>query len=192
MSTTEPIKDLDKLRELKNYYLEMNDYRNYALVSMGVNTALRISDLLSLRWCDVYDFENKEFRKHVIIIEKKTGKRNKFAINKSAIFTLKRYKKNLPPESPLEYLFKSQKGNNRPITRNQAFRIIKNAANAIGLEGNISCHSLRKTFGYWIWKNGASPVLIMNIFNHSSFEITKRYLCIDQDDKDEIYMTVNL
>lgn len=36
------------------------------------------------------------------------------------------------------------------------------------------------------------PALLMAIYNHSSYQITKRYLCIDQDDKDEVYSKIRL
>lgn len=78
------------------------------------------------------------------------------------------------------------------ISRNRAYHIKKKAALALGLEGNISCHSLKKTFGYHAWKCGTPPALIMNVYNHSNIEITKRYLSIDQDKKDELFFTVNL
>ena len=53
-------------------------------------------------------------------------------------------------------------------------------------------NSLRKTFGYHAWKKGVPPALIMSIYNHSSIEITKRYLSIDQDDKDQVFLKMNL
>lgn len=90
------------------------------------------------------------------------------------------------------YIFKSRIGDNQPIGRICAFRIIKKAVNDLNLEGVISCHSLRKTFGYHAWKKGVPPALIMSIYNHSSIEITKRYLSIDQDDKDEVFLGMNL
>jgi integrase len=77
-----------------------------------------------------------------------------------------------------------------PITRMQAYRIIKEGGKRIGI--NISCHSLRKTFGYHAWKKGIPPVMLMQIFNHSTFEITKRYLGIEQDDKDSVFKSVEL
>ena len=96
--------------------------------------------------------------------------------------------------TPTEYtfLFPSRKGCNRPIGRCQAFRIVKEAAQAVGLERHISCHSLRKTFGYYAWQQGIPPALLMNIYNHSSYQITKRYLGIEQDDKDNVFMKISI
>jgi len=73
-------------------------------------------------------------------------------------------------------------------TRAQAHRIIRTAGEAVCLPGQISCHSLRKTFGYHAWKTGVSPAVIMVIYNHSSLHITRRYLGISQDDLDTVYM----
>ena len=58
--------------------------------------------------------------------------------------------------------------------------------------GVVSCHSLRKTFGYHAWRQGVPPVLLMNIYNHSSFQVTKRYLGIEQDDRDRIFKNIEL
>ena len=91
-----------------------------------------------------------------------------------------------------QYLFQSRVGYNRHISRNRAWALIKEAWNDLGYEGNISCHSLRKTFGYHAWKNGVSPAIIMDIYNHSSMEITKRYLAIEQDDRDQVYRSMVL
>jgi len=54
----------------------------------------------------------------------------------------------------------------------------------------FKCRSLRKTFGYFAWKSGVLPVMPMDIFNHSSFEITRRYRGISQEDRDKIYMNM--
>ena len=72
------------------------------------------------------------------------------------------------------------------------FRIVRQAARACGIEGVISCHSLRKTLGYHAWKQGVQPVMLMNIFNHSSFQITRRYLGIEQDDRDNIFRNIEI
>ena len=69
---------------------------------------------------------------------------------------------------------------------------MKKAAADCHLEGVISCHSLRKTFGYHAWKQGTPPALLMNIYNHSSYQITKRYLGIEQSDKDAVFEKIRL
>ena len=76
MGTTIPIKSKRKLVEFRNYYRDVNyNPRNYALIVLGLNSALRIGDILALRWEDVYIQEKKKYREHISIIEKKTGKR---------------------------------------------------------------------------------------------------------------------
>lgn len=78
------------------------------------------------------------------------------------------------------------------MSRSQAFRIVKEAAEYAGLDEHISCHSLRKTFGYHAWKQGVQPALLMELYNHSSYRVTKKYLCIEQEDKDRVYLNVQL
>ena len=97
----------------------------------------------------------------------------------------------MPSISGEAYLFRSREDQNRPINRSQTFRIIKNTSSNLHLEETISCHSL-KTFGYHAWKNGVPPAVIMTIYNHSSLDVTKRYLSIDQDDKVKVFLELNL
>ncbi|MDR2132920.1 MAG: tyrosine-type recombinase/integrase, partial [Clostridiales Family XIII bacterium] len=84
-------------------------------------------------------------------------------------------------------LILSRKGTNEAISRQQAHRIVSESAEALGFASRVSCHSLRKTFGYLAWKAGRSPAVIMKIYNHSSFAVTERYLGITQDDLDDCY-----
>jgi len=194
MSTTQPIRDPELLHEFKDFYLEKEkNIRNYTLCILGLNTALRITDILDLRWGDLYDFNTNRFLEHLAIIEKKTGKSNTIALNRSVVDTLTAYRNQLsavPAEDT--FLFPSRKGINRPLSRSQAFRVIKKAAEAVGLYHNVSCHSLRKTFGYHAWQQGTPPALLMNIYNHSSYQITKRYLGIEQDDRDNVFKNISL
>ncbi|MCM1092109.1 MAG: site-specific integrase [Butyrivibrio sp.] len=194
MSTTQPIRDTTLLHEFKDFYLEKErNLRNYTLCILGLNTALRITDVLELRWRDLYDFRKECFLEHLTVIEKKTGKTSTIALNNSVIDTLTTYRAQFPC-APTEdsCLFPSRKGTNRPISRCQAFRIIKKAAESVGLEHNVSCHSLRKTFGYHAWQQGTPPALLMNIYNHSSYQVTKRYLGIEQDDRDNVFRNITL
>ncbi len=196
MNLAEPIKNKEDLEKFKNYYQDVKpNGRNKLLVTMGLNTALRISDILSLKWEIVFDFEKKIYRDHIIIMEQKTGKRTQIYMNSNLLEALDEYKNSIEEKQimvePDTYLF-PHSNKNISITRSQAFRIIKEAADYYNLSGVISCHSLRKTFGYHAWKQGVPPVLLVTIFNHSSFHITKRYLGIEQDDRDDIFKKVKL
>ena len=189
MGTTIPIKSKRKLVEFRNYYRDVNyNPRNYALIVLGLNSALRIGDILALRWEDVYIQEKKKYREHISIIEKKTGKRNVLAINAPTQEALEFYRKSIKTFKQKSFIFISQKRPYNGISRSQAFRIIKKAAGHCGMDSHVSCHSLRKTFGYFAWQNGIPPALLMSIYNHSSYDITKRYLCIDQIEKDQVYL----
>lgn len=89
MATTEPIRNKKQLRELAGYWLKRGSIRNYTLIVMGVGTALRISDLLRIRWEDVYEEECGIFYSHMTVTEKKTGKSKTIALNKQIIKALR-------------------------------------------------------------------------------------------------------
>lgn len=192
MSTTQPIRDAKELEAFRNFYKDReSNPRNYALIVLGINCALRISDLLKLQWNMVYNFKKKCFRKHMTVCESKTGKMTIIALNDNAILALNAYMQSLKSIQPGQYIFYGRDMRSS-LSRSQAFRIIKHAATVLGIGDDISCHSLRKTFGYYAWKNGTPPAMLMDIYNHSSYEITKRYLGIKQDDKDSVFLGLNL
>ena len=168
MSTSQPIRSTDELEAFRGFYLDKEpNLRNYAMICMGVNTALRI------------------------MYEKKTGKESRIALNGSIKSCLGKYMESLDYVKKGDYIFTGRYEGTH-LSRSQAFRIIKHAAYVLNMEMGISCHSMRKTFGYCAWKCGTQPALLMDIYNHSSYEITKRYLGIKQDDRDSVFLKVNL
>lgn len=192
MGTTQPIRSKKNIEMMKKYFLERGEVRNYTLFTVGINVPLRISDLLALQWKDVYNFRISSWKEHINVIEKKTGKKNMLALNSTAVGALKKHWKHIEhPVLPEEYIFTAQNHWNKSISRVSAYLIIHNAAEELGI-ADIGCHSLRKTFGYHAWKKGVHIALIMSIYNHSSVEITKRYLCIEQIDKDDVFRKMNL
>lgn len=195
MSATQPIRNKKKLQDFKGYYLQRNNgqhptnLRNYTLTMLGLNTALRISDILHLTWADV--FTGRKVKSHIIVREQKTGKENRILLNAELRRTLEKYYRQCRGGGDSPYLFPSPRKADAPLSRFQAYRIIRHAAVELGME-HVSCHSLRKTFGYHAWKQGTQPALLMSIFNHSSWAVTTRYLGIAQDEKDLVYARITL
>ncbi len=189
---TTPIRTLEEIEQMKSYFLSRHRYRDYTLFVTGINTALRIGDLLQLRWTDIFDPKKNVYRRHIEVYEQKTHKHAEIALNESCIRSFKLLRQHCPFICENEYIFCHKNNHFTHITRNRAYHIIKQAALETHIEGNISCHSMRKTFGYHAWKKGTPSALIMNIYNHSSIEITKRYLSISQDDKDDLFNSMNL
>ena len=186
---TDPIRDKRELKALANYFLKRGELRNHCLVVLGAHTALRVSDLLGLTWEDVYDFERRCFRDHLVVIERKTGKTRCIAMNREALHALSLYF----PHHQGKYIFSNHRHDEKPISGVQAWRILRGAADELGLSGHIACHSLRKTWGYNAWSRAKiRPEVIMMVYNHSSFAVTQRYLGITQDDLDLAYSRVHM
>lgn len=76
------------------------------------------------------------------------------------------------------------KGNIKHISRQQAHHVLNIVAEKLGVE-DVGTHTLRKTFGYWHYKQYADIAILQDIFNHSAPSITMRYIEITQDMKDK-------
>ena len=149
MVTTQPIREKNDLKQFLDYYKTVQpNPRNYALLTLGLHTALRVSDLLSLHWSDVYDFSGKRYKEHLFIQEKKTGKHTVIALNAQAAEALTCLKQTRKEISANDYIFTKSTDYTLPLCRSQAYRIVKRAAEESLHKEHISCHSLRKTFGY--------------------------------------------
>jgi integrase len=183
--TVEPIRDKVKIKQMYQY-LYGKDPKYSLIFKFGLNTGLRISDILPLKVNQIV-YANGEFRDYLVIKEKKTKKEKKIKLNNALRKAISSYvkKNNFIGD---DYLFPSRKG--AYISRIQAYRVLKEAANLIGIE-NFGTHSLRKTWGYWTYKMSKYNIaLIMDTFNHSSQNITLRYIGVNQDQKDELYSLV--
>lgn len=155
------------------------------LVACGVYTGLRISDLLNLTWKQIIQ------QQHLQIIEKKTKKHRQIKLNSEfkeiaeRIFT----KSHVFNASQPVFLNPSTK---QPFTIQHFNRAFKSLKHKYRLAvKSFSTHSLRKTFGRHIWENSGfsdrAITMLSEIFNHSSFKITRRYLGINSDEIEQIY-----
>lgn len=172
MNFMQPIRDKEKIAELKTILLH-SSYRDYFMFVMGINTGLRISDLLPLRVLDVRGQD------YIMLKEKKTSKSKRFLINNDLKNEINEYTKTM---NDYDYLFPSQKGGH--LERVRAYEILKEAGNAAGI-GEIGTHTMRKTFGYHFYKKHKDVAMLQKIFNHSAPSVTLRYIGIDQDQIDE-------
>ncbi len=175
MTTVEPIKNKSDIRKIETI-LAKQSLRDLLLFTIGTNCGLRISDILKL---DVNDVKNKNY---IQIIEKKTGKFKKFPINIKLKPMIALYTENKSTESPL---FSTIFGNR--MDRSAAYRIITKVCKDANIEANIGTHSLRKTFGYHHYRQFKDVAMLQKIFNHSSPQITLRYIGIDQEQIEESY-----
>ena len=171
MEFVEPIRDKKIIEQVKNILLK-NGSRDFLLFVAGINTGLRISDLLKLRVEDVQD------KSHIELRETKTGKNKRFFISPTLKEHFDNYTQNM---GRCEFLFQSRKGFNKPITRVQAYKIINDAVKATGLCDKIGTHTLRKTFGYWHYQQFKDTAVLQDIFNHSAPSVTLRYIGINAD-----------
>lgn len=176
MNTVEPIRDIKVVLDIADYLREKN-VRDYVMFMFGIYSGLRICDILQFRVRDVRD------RDFISKREIKTKKEKRFPINKELKKILSEY---IADKKDYEFLFRNPNVPNKPITRQQAYNILSSAGKVFGLE-SIGTHTLRKTFGYHLYKQTGDAALLMDIFNHSDIHITLRYIGVNQDCKDKAY-----
>jgi len=173
LNIVEPIRDKDDIQAMKDYLREWNE-RNYILFLFGINSGLRVGDILKIRVKDVQGW-------YIKLKEQKTGKKKKIKMTKTLKREVREYIQNKPHH---HFLFQSRVGKNKPLDRRTVDWILKVAASECGIE-NIGTHSMRKTFGYHYYKKTKDIAMLMSLFNHSSPAITLRYIGIRQDQQDK-------
>ena len=162
-----------------------NNYKMSLLIALGCFTGLRISDILSLRWWQILGVE--EFT----IIEKKTGKQRTIRLNPQLQQHIQECYEHIKPIGVKAPILVSQKGTIFTVQSiNRLLKQIK-AKYKVKIK-NFSCHSFRKTFGRQVYNMNSENselalVKLMELFNHSSVAITKRYLGLRQEEILETY-----
>ena len=171
MTTVDPIRKKNDICKIKAVLLK-SSYRDYLLFEVGINTGLRISDILKLKVADV------KGKYHIELKEQKTKKLKKFRINSVLKSELEEYIKLKNDDS---YLFESFKTKGKPLERTRAYCILNQAARTAGLKMKIGTHTMRKTFGFHFYQQTKDIALLQVLFNHSSPSVTLRYIGIDQN-----------
>ena len=174
----------DAMNLIRKLYKDEN-YKISLLIAIGCFTGLRISDILALRWKQILNSEEFE------IMEKKTGKKRIIRLNNQLQKHISECYEHIKPIGVNAPILVSQKGTVFSVQRiNVILKEIK-AKYKLKVK-NFSCHSLRKTFGRQVYNMNSENselalVKLMELFNHSSVAITKRYLGLRQEEILETY-----
>ena len=161
------------------------NYKMSLFIALGCFTGLRVSDILNLRWFQILGVS--EFT----IFEKKTGKQRTLRLNPQLQEHIQECYEHIKPIGVKAPILVSQKGTIFTIQAiNRIFKDIKKKYK-VKIK-NFSCHSLRKTFGRQVYNlnnenSELALVKLMELFNHSSVAITKRYLGLRQEEILETY-----
>lgn len=174
MNFVQPIRDPEIIADIKKNLRKQKDIRNYILFVVGINTGLRISDILQLR---VKDLRKNKFH----ITEKKTGKQKSFEMNPTVRYELLELLKDREDD---DVLIKSREGVNKPINRSMAYKILNKIAEEYKLV-SIGTHTLRKTYGYHFFQRTKDLVMLQKIFNHPDPAFTLRYIGITKDSAED-------
>lgn len=179
MNLVQPIRNKEMINKLGEVLKSMNE-KYYVMYRIGVTSGLRISDILNIKVKDIK-------KNYIEVLEQKTKKVRVFKLNSKT----KQLCLDFIDQQQLQdndYLIYSNKkdsdGNIKPISRQQAHKVLKDASNVLGIE-DVGTHTLRKTFGYWHYKQYSDVAILQDIFNHSAPSVTLRYIGITQDIKDK-------
>lgn len=201
----EPIKKMEDILRLANYFVANGKYRDNMLFIVGINFGLRVSDLRMLRFANLIN-DNLTFRDSFPVFEKKTRNTRKrrvnryITINQAVIDAVTLYLENTPGISLSDYMFRSEStrdGNaNKPLTDKSIDRLLKNAAHDVGLNIHMSTHTLRKTFCYWMMVRGYHDsrrlLLLQKMLGHSTPAQTLDYIGLTGEEIEEAYRNLNL
>lgn len=168
-------KDIGKVRR---YLKKHKDKRRYCMFILGINTGLRVGDLVGLK---VGDLRNRDY---LIVVEQKTEKRRRLIINQDIKNILEEYYQNANKK---EYLFPSQK--NGHISEIQVWRWFKEIKKECRIKYNIGTHSMRKSLGRKAIEKNKIEV-VQKMLGHSSQRNTLEYLGIEQETVDEAMLNI--
>lgn len=176
----EPIRSKEAIATIKKQLKDSP--RNFALFTLGINTAYRANELLQLTIADVQHLKDGDL---LDIWQTKNRKYRRVVLNKTVVDALQDWIKvsGLDSTAPL---FVSRKGG--ALTVPTLNNLVKQWCQDAGLVGNYGSHTLRKTWGYWQRKGNKTPLpLLMTAYGHSTEQQTLNYLCIQSDEISELY-----
>lgn len=193
----EPIRSVQGINKIRD--LLANRPRDYCLFVLGINTAFRASELLSIRVGQVRYLQPGD---RLEVKQPKTKKYRSVTINSAAHqsvqgliaekerFALKKKDASILDDNA--FLFTGQRGSSA-IQVSTLNNMVKDWCKQVRLKGNFGSHTLRKTWGFMQRKKQDTPVpLLMQALGHSTQRQTMEYLCIQEREIENVYTALEL
>lgn len=146
--------------------------RNRAMLEILYATGLRVSELISLK------FSNVDIEECYIKILGKGNKERLVPFGQKAQLYLKRYLR-VRKNTKSEYIFLTRL--NKPISRIEFWRQLKQIAINAGIMKNITPHTLRHSFATHLLTGGADIRFVQEMLGHSSISTTQKYTHVSQE-----------
>ncbi|MBV1928399.1 MAG: tyrosine-type recombinase/integrase [Gammaproteobacteria bacterium] len=191
----EPIRDKESIQKLKD--LLADNPRDLCLFTLGINTAYRANELVSIK---VGQVAHLSVGDRLDLKQSKNGKYRSVTLNNNAVNAIQACLADHPNPLPFAPLFLS-KTTNEALKSNTVSKYMKKWCNQLGILGNYSSHTMRKTWGYHVYRHhnivNFSPVdtkiaELMTAYGHASERQTLEYLCIQDRDISALYMRTEL
>ncbi len=179
----EPIRTKKAIEVIKSSL--HNKPRDLCLFTLGINTAYRANELLSIRVGQVRHLQVGDV---LDLKQSKTRTYRMVTVNRTAVEAIRDYLKRdryLLMAEEDSSLFYSRFG--EVLTVPSVTRKVKSWCADVGLRGNYGSHTMRKTWGFWQYKRGKPIPLLMEAFGHTTQKQTLDYLCIQAEDVAELY-----
>lgn len=212
------LKSINDIEKISNVFLNskgkyrLANLKNYLYFIYGINTILRCSDLLSLKWMHILnnlDLKNNiiEFKEEIVLLEIKTRntknddnlKNRHIFINESMQRATLAYLQEDPDINLSDYIFSNKStnsNNNKKMTIQAIDEALSKAGLKAGIEFKCNTHMCRRTACYHVYQQGGATDEILHILqkmlNHSSINQTLTYIGIEQETQKEIYLNLNL
>ena len=187
--TTADALDWQEMISLVHRLYRDGDYRMSLLIAIQSMWGLRIGDVLKLRWYQILNVEELN------LIEEKTGKRRIIKMNPNLQKHIQDCYNALNSPDSSQHVFMSRQ--NTVYSREWVNMRLKTYKVKYHLHiKNYSTHSHRKAFGkHFLETGGANAerrmILLNSIYNHSTLEVTRRYLGIKQSEIGDVYTSLD-
>lgn len=192
MAACEAVKTKSDIQTIENFILRHYGTHYADMWRLGINVALRVSDMLSITMESAREAVKGQY---LIIRESKTAYANRekrvIRLNSTAMRVLADRIDEYPDDM---YLFQSHcrnmKGKVAPLTRQGVYEAFREAGRAVGVR--MGTHTMRKTRGYMMHQAGIPIEMICKMFNHSHPAVTMRYIGLTQQAIDKTYEDIEL